>query len=288
MTGGAAGVSGQAGNAAGGTTSSGGGSGEAGAAGASGQAGASGEAGAAGAAGSTQSWKPGPGTTWQYQLSGDIDTSVDAQVFDVDLVEVAQSVFDDLHAKGRKVVCYFSAGSLEDWRPDASQFPAAAVGQDLDGWPGEKWLDTRNTEVRELMKARLDLAKSKGCDGVEPDNVDGYANDTGFDLSAADQLDYNRFLAEEAHARGMAVGLKNDVDQIADLVTDFDFQVNEECFQYDECGSVTPFILGGKAVFQVEYGDASLANTVCPQAAQLHLSTIVKKLELDAWRVGCP
>ena len=39
---------------------------------------------------------------------------------------------------------------------------------------------------------------SAGCDGVEPDNVDGYVNDTGFDLTAGDQLDFNRFARGEA------------------------------------------------------------------------------------------
>jgi len=31
----------------------------------------------------------------------------------------------------------------------------------------------------------LDLAAQRGCDGVEPDNVDGYSNDNGFGLTAA-------------------------------------------------------------------------------------------------------
>ena len=39
-----------------------------------------------------------------------------------------------------------------------------------------------------------------------------------FSLTAADQLDYNRFLAEQAHQRGLAIGLKNDLDQVASLV----------------------------------------------------------------------
>ena len=56
------------------------------------------------------------------------------------------------------------------------------------------------------MQARLDLAVSKGCVGVEPDNVDGYQNSSGFPLTAADQLAYNRFLAGEARARGGAAG----------------------------------------------------------------------------------
>lgn len=42
------------------------------------------------------------------------------------------------------------------------------------------------------MQARLDLAVQKGCDGVEPDNVDGYQNNSGFPLTAQDQLAYNR------------------------------------------------------------------------------------------------
>lgn len=58
------------------------------------------------------------------------------------------------------------------------------------------------------MSARLDLAVQKHCDGVEPDNVDGYSNDTAFNLTAANQLVYNGWLAEAAHARSLSVSLK--------------------------------------------------------------------------------
>src|SRR6185503_12555875 len=109
------------------------------------------------------------------------------------------------------------------------------------------------------MRARMDVAVTRGCDAVDPDNVDGFANPSGFPLTAEDQLDYNRFLAAEAHARGLAVGLKNDVGQVDDLVADFDFQVNEECFDYDECDTLVPFVDAGKAVFQLQYGDPGLA-----------------------------
>lgn len=47
------------------------------------------------------------------------------------------------------------------------------------------------------MAERMDLALSKGCDGVEPDNVDGYANSNGLGLTAANQLEYNKYLAQE-------------------------------------------------------------------------------------------
>jgi hypothetical protein len=233
-------------------------------------------------------WRPAPGTSWQWQLTDlPVDTSLDVDMYDIDLFDVPQSTIDALHADGRVVVCYFSAGSWEDWREDASSFPPAALGNELDGWPGERWLDVRDTTVRSLMQARLDLAATKGCDGVEPDNVDGYTNDPGFDIGYGDQLDYNRFLAREAHARGLSVGLKNDLDQVGDLVDHFDWALNEECFSYDECDLLAPFISAGKAVFQVEYGSASLVDTICPEANARDLDTLIKNWDLDAWRISC-
>ncbi len=232
-------------------------------------------------------WSPSPGTSWQWQLTETIDTSIDASMYDIDLFEAPEKVIAELHVASRTVICYFSAGSREDWRPDADDFPAVAIGNKLDNWPGERWIDIRNQTVRDIMKSRLDLAAQKKCDGVEPDNVDGYTNDPGFDFTYSDQLDFNRFLAKEAHARGLSVGLKNDLDQVNDLVGDFDWALNEECFSYGECDMLAPFIDAGKAVFQVEYGDESLAESICPKAESLDFDTLIKKLELDAWRVSC-
>lgn len=233
-------------------------------------------------------WRPAPGTSWQWQLTGTIDTSVDVKMYDLDLFDVPQSTVDALHAAGRVVICYFSAGSDENWRPDHGKFPPEALGRGLDGWPGERWLDTRSDGVRAVMRARLDLAAAKRCDGVEPDNVDGYSNMPGFPLTAATQLDFDRFLAGEAHARGLSVGLKNDVGQVMELEADFDWALNESCLQYDECATLTPFIRAGKAVFHVEYGDTALADKVCPKTKALGFSTLIKKQALDAWRVACP
>lgn len=231
-------------------------------------------------------WQPVPGTSWQWQLSGTIDTSFDVQMYDIDLFDAPQSVIDQLHAAGRTVICYFSAGSWEDWRPDAGDFPPAVLGNPLEGWPGEKWLDIRQVDtLAPLMRARLDLAVSKQCDGVEPDNVDGYANATGFPLTAADQLTYNRFLASEAHARGLSIGLKNDLDQIPDLLPDFDWALNEECFTYGECSLLTPFVQTNKAVFGVEY-DLNTAD-FCPQANAMNFDFLKKHWALDAWRAAC-
>ena len=68
---------------------------------------------------------------------------------------------------------------------------------------------------------------------------------------------------------------------------DFDWALNEQCFQYNECDMLLPFINAGKAVFNTEYGAASLATSVCPRANSLNFDTLVKNLDLDAWRVAC-
>lgn len=72
----------------------------------------------------TNWWQPTAGLTWQWQIVNmDIDTSIEADVYDIDLY-VDQAIVDELHAKGRKVICYMSVGSREDWRPDKDNFPA--------------------------------------------------------------------------------------------------------------------------------------------------------------------
>src|SRR5262245_15557289 len=55
-------------------------------------------------------WAPHPGTSWQWQLQGTIDTSYNVEMYDIDLFDVPQSTIDGLHAAGRRVICYFSAG----------------------------------------------------------------------------------------------------------------------------------------------------------------------------------
>jgi hypothetical protein len=230
-------------------------------------------------------WQPTPGTSWQWQLTGAIDTSFNVQMYDIDLFDTPKSTIDALHGQGRVVICYFSAGSWEDWRPDAAKFPANVKGNG-NGWPGEKWLDIRNiAALTPIMTARLDLAVDKGCDGVEPDNVDGYSNNTGFPLTGNDQLTYNRWLADQAHARGLSVGLKNDVDQAAKLEPYFNWALNEQCFQYNECDQLLPFVQAGKAVFGVEYSGS--LDSFCPEANSMDFDWLKKNENLNASREAC-
>ncbi|HVY41009.1 MAG TPA: endo alpha-1,4 polygalactosaminidase [Polyangia bacterium] len=225
--------------------------------------------------------------SWQWQLTGTIDQSVDAQMFDVDLFDTPAATVSSLHAAGRRVVCYVSAGTFEDWRPDASRFPASVKGSTVSGFQDERWLDIRQWSVLQpILEARMDLCVSKGFDAIELDNVDGYANGSGFPLTAADQLTFNRNLASSAHGRHLSVALKNDIDQTSDLVGQFDWALNEQCFEYGECSALQPFVRAHKAVFNVEYNLAT--SSFCPQAKSLGFSSMRKHLSLDAYRVPCP
>jgi hypothetical protein len=231
--------------------------------------------------------------TWQWQLQGTINTSHAVALYDVDLFETPDAVIAALHARGAKVMCYFSAGSGENWRTDYAAIPVAALGKPLDGYPTERWLDIRSPAVFAAMTARLDLAVRRGCDAVEPDNVTAYNNDTGFPLTARDQLAFNRNLANAAHTRGLGIALKNDGDQAAALVEYFDLELNEECLQYDECDQLRSFLTGGKPVLNAEYAASAaaagaLAQTVCPAARARGLRTLILPLDLDdSFRHSC-
>jgi hypothetical protein len=247
-----------------------------------------------GSGGEASWWKPSVTDTWQWQLKYNINTGYDVAIYDIDLFDTPAAQITALQAAGKKVVCYFSAGSSENWRDDFPDFEAADMGNALDPvWVGEKWLDTRSANVRNIMRERLALAQTKGCDGVEPDNVDGYDNDPGFPLTGETQLDYIRFLAAEAHARGLAIGLKNNVAQLNELVDDVDFAVNEQCHEYDECDGYAVFIAKHKPVFNAEYADsyrndAAARQTLCNASLALNIRTLVLPLELDdAFRYSC-
>ena len=224
--------------------------------------------------------------SWQIQYTGEVDLTLDVDVYNLDLADTNSAAITQLHERGIFVMCYFSAGSFEDWRTDASQFPQEVLGKDMEGWPGEKWLDIRQIELlKPIMESRLDLANQKDCDGVDPDNMNGYENDTGFPLLHEDQLAFNIFLANAAHERGLAIGLKNDLAQIPELLPYFDWVLNEECFSYNECQMLLPFIQTGKPVFMIEY--ETTAEEFCPQANELNFNALQKNRELDAFRISC-
>ena len=234
-------------------------------------------------------WHPTPGLTWQWQIGdNNIDTSIAADVFDIDLY-VAQAVIDELHARDRKVIGYISVGSWENWRPDADQFPAEVLGKDYEGWPGERWLDIRRLDLLgPIMQRRLDVCAQKGFDAGEPDNMAIYNNATGFPLTYADQLGYAGWLSEEAHGRGMAIGMKNAADMVPDALELFDFAILEDYYYYGWCDQMLPFIAQGKPVFAAEYTDMQVDfEAACAYGRSHQFSFILKNRGLDVFRKAC-
>lgn len=169
------------------------------------------------------------------------------------------------------------------------------------------------------MAKRIKTAASKGCDALDPDNVDGYvstfsfteafprnlfpqvvgrmlttqANDNGLGLTQEDTVDFIKFLSAEARGYNMSIGLKNAgavIDRVKDVV---DFAVNEQCVQYSECTVFSKFIQAGKPVFHIEYPagapwiNAPAANSIFSRRGKSRgsdkFSTVVKKMNLDGW-----
>jgi hypothetical protein len=206
-------------------------------------------------------WTPPQQLTWYWQLTGTPKVEPVA-VTDVDGFDNSAATVANFHAIGQRMICYIDVGTWENWRPDASQFPSAVLGNN-NGWPGEQWLDIRQLSVLEpIMTARFEMCQQKGFDAVEPDNMDGYENDTGFPITAADQLAYDTWIAQEVHSLGMAVFQKNDPDQAGQLEPYFDGVIDEQCNQYSECSSYHAYLSAGKPVLNAEY-EASLYPSFC-------------------------
>jgi endo-alpha-1,4-polygalactosaminidase (GH114 family) len=234
-------------------------------------------------------WRPTPGLSWQWQLTGKFDLEIQTDVIDIDL-DVGQSVVDYFHSQETRVICYISVGSYENWREDADQFPKEVLGNNYEGWSGERWLDIRRIDLlAPIMRARLDECAVKGFDGVEPDNMQIWDNNTGFPLTYADQLEYSLWLADEAHARGLAIGQKNAPDMVMDLVDIFDFTITEDAFYYEWAADMRPYITAGKPVFAAEYTDLPGSfEEFCRQSNELGFTTILKNRDLNQWIDTCP
>ncbi|MEH6415936.1 endo alpha-1,4 polygalactosaminidase [Pseudomonas sp. CGJS7] len=233
-------------------------------------------------------WKPlTPGTTWNWQLDGRtvnasvLDRSTNPKkMLDIDLDATPATTIAQLKAKGIYVVCYTEVGSYNSRRADEAEFRKVPglIGKPMDGFEDEKWLDVRRTDaLMPIMEKRLDIAKAKGCDGVEPDLDDSYTEDTGFELTIEDSLHYLGLLVDAAHARGMSMGLKNGPEMAVYAATFADWALNEECNEHDECGGYKEFIKRNKAVFQVEYrSNGTRVKDFCPQDNKANFDGLLK------------
>lgn len=239
-------------------------------------------------------WQPEVGLTWQIQLSEPLAGAVlPVQVYDLDGFETDAATVAMLKAQGIRTVCYMNVGTWEEWRPDAGAYPPSVIGNAWDEWPGERFVDIRQMDVlAPILIARLDLCAAKGFDAVDPDNIDTYGNTAetlGFPLTEADQLRFNRWIGEQAHARGLAVGQKNVPELTPKLAETFDFAVTEDCIADGWCDAMTPYTDANKPVFAIEYTDRMTAKTFADACAAqaMPLSLVLKHRNLDAWREEC-
>lgn len=197
-----------------------------------------------------------------------------------------------VQARGTRTICYINAGAWESYRSDAAHFPRAVLGKVYDGFPDERWLDIRRIDLlAPIMQARMDQCKRLGFVAIDPDNVNGYMNDTGFDLTRDDQLAYHRWLMRQAHARGLAIVLKNSPDLAATLAAEgYDMALTESCVADDFCDAFTAFTAAGKPVISLEYTDEGMdAKTACPPLNQLGFYGLIKasSSSVGVARVSC-
>ncbi|RKF61923.1 putative endo alpha-1,4 polygalactosaminidase [Erysiphe neolycopersici] len=238
-------------------------------------------------------WRPTVGTGWQIVLNSTLtNQNFDAPVYDIDLFLNNAGIIAGLHVTNRKVICYFSAGSFEPFRPDSSRFHARDKGFQLDGWPDEFWLDTNSRNVREIMKNRLKRAARIGCDGVDPDNIDAFDNSNGLGLETTHAINYLHFLAREAHRLNLSIGLKNAGAIVTDVLDIMEWELNEQCLQFGECEKFRPFVDVGKPVFHIEYTEniqniSLTSSDYCGDVRARGFSTVLKHMQLDDWALNC-
>jgi len=214
-------------------------------------------------------WKPkaSDNLTWQWQLQGEIDTTFPVQVYNID-IEAPQQKIDELLARDIKIICYFSAGTVEYFRSDFDQFPQEIVGEGYEDLPDEQWIDYALIDsLAPIMRARLDKCKAKGFHAVEIDNVDAHNYEsrdaqgevvnigTNFNMTLDESIAYVRWLAGEAHSRGLSIGLKNAEEMVADVVDEVDWMIVEDCYYDSWCHLATGFIDANKPVFMAEYDE---------------------------------
>jgi len=229
---------------------------------------------------------------WDLRSELPINSQYAAEVIDIDAFDNSAELVSELHSQGKKVIAYISVGSVENWRSDAANFPASVIGNNYDGWEGEKFLDIRNIDaLAPIMKARLDMIKAKGFDAIEPDNIDSYTNDTGFDITEQDVINYCKWLANEAHSRGLSIGQKNATELAGQLVDSFDWILLEDAFEQNFQEEAKIYITKNKAVFATEYTDetseSDFLNTVCQKASSLKYTAILKERDLNSFVITC-
>jgi endo-alpha-1,4-polygalactosaminidase (GH114 family) len=169
-------------------------------------------------------------------------------MFDIDgTVNTASDVAKIHSSPGRtlaheKAICYLSLGSWEDYRPDALSWPGPTLGLVLTGFADEHWVDVRQlSSLQPIIDARLSMCATKGFDGVEVDNIDGWngaldgTSPKGFPLTKSDAEAWLAYIANQAHSLNMFVIWKNNDEDTSFGARYFDGAISEQCYSFAQC-----------------------------------------------------
>jgi hypothetical protein len=256
---------------------------------------AAGTAGTTGQAGTTAKartwWHPtdrgpngGPEFQWELDHALNVrsksDMGLDAEnelgktsgkpaVYDIDGIDNPASTVTALHKMGDRVICYIEVGAAGNYYPASEEHLRVSyfdqlkadhdMGSAVPGYP-EYYLDINAKSTMSIIKAMIrQQCAAKGFDAVEPDIDDSYTDSTGFRITEAENIRYDKTLGAYAHSLGLAWGQKNgdnDPAFSAALEPVTDFLLDEECNFYDTCSIVTPpYLNAGKLVLNAEYTD---------------------------------
>ena len=237
-----------------------------------------------------------PGVGGLPATSGAYPSPGSADIWDTDLFQDSNApnagiptgpspVVEAIHAAGHYSICYVEAGAYQVGFPDDSNFAVADYGgvgdraTQMQGYSDEYWFDLTGfanyvagqpgtlsgaaVDIAAQLNKRFAWCKLEGQDAVEPDDLDGYTNKstsgvTPWGLTQADSAGFERWLAYDIHANGLAAFEKNDPANEPQDASLFDGMVIEECNYYnDPCsgpgGDASAYLAAGKPVLNAEY-----------------------------------
>ena len=223
--------------------------------------------------------------TFAVQYIDDLDCATSRDVLYIDLFDYSAEEISNCRKdrlkinKDSKILCYFSS-QAEEWRPDWEDMEPH-IGNELDGWPEEYWLKV-NPETKKVFLNRMSLAKEKGCDGVDVDNVDGYSfseEDRGFSYTFENAIKFVNWLIASSTKLNLSFSLKNSMSLIqSGELLPFAYAMNEQCYQYNECDSYELF---NGSLFIIRY------KRRCPKNVYSKGHTLLKKMGLGVWDRTC-
>mmetsp|Transcript_7709 Transcript_7709/g.13533 ORF Transcript_7709/g.13533 Transcript_7709/m.13533 type:complete len:364 (+) Transcript_7709:191-1282(+) len=220
--------------------------------------------------------KLSPGSTWGNTAYGTKSGGVENGTLGYQIMLVDPDFDGNLIPilKARKntiVMCYLSVGTIEPYRPyfqslspeKLEKWQSLSMGS-VKHFDNEMYLDIRQEETLiPLIRERLEILKSQGCDAVEPDNLDCYqagacagqwkswTRRRKLQQSAL----YAIQIAQMAHELDMAITIKNSLELYAypGILEVFDGAAVSNCVFYKECDIMRVWDILDKLVMGTEY-----------------------------------